>query len=256
VIGGAITLHNTFDIQLQEGLRYLEAGNFEASLEIFQALEREGCCTPDLMEGMGRAFMIKGSAGEAIEYFRKALKANPNLLTSRICLGIALLDHGEISKGVELLTSTLDNGKSSGDLTPKARIKLVREHVRLGEIYVELDRSMEAIKEFEKAVRIGGDYPDIRRKMAAEYLRMNLLEDAERELRRALQRNPFYEEARADLGFLYMLKGRNDLASEEWSQVDPEGRGSGLVSAYQRQGEEEVEKDPMEDQILVDRDYS
>ncbi len=53
-----------------------------------------------------------------------------------------------------------------------------------------------------------------------------------------------------------MLKGRTDLASEEWSQVDPEGRGSGLVSAYRRQGGEEVEKDPTDDQILVDRDYS
>ncbi len=51
-----------------------------------------------------------------------------------------------------------------------------------------------------------------------------------------------------------MLRGRTDLASEEWSQVDPEGRGSGLVSAYRRQGEEE--KDPTDDQISVDRDYS
>jgi tetratricopeptide (TPR) repeat protein len=93
---------------------------------------------------------------------------------------------------------------------------------------------MEAVQEFEKAIRIGGDYPDIRRKMAGEYIRMNLLSDAERELKKALHRNPFYEEARADLGYLYLLKGRADLAREEWSQVDPEGRGGGLVSAYRR----------------------
>ena len=200
--------------------------------------------------------MMTGSTGQAIDYFRRAVKANPKLLTSKICLGISLLEKGEISEGADLLTNTLDNGKSLSGLTPKERAKRVKEHVRLGETYVELGMPMEAVQEFDRAIRIGGDYPDIRRKMAGEYIRMNLLEDAERELKRALHRNPFYEEARADLGFIYMLKGRADLASEEWSQVDPEGRGSGLVWAYRGREGGEVSEESTDDQMSVERDHS
>jgi len=232
-------LNSSFDIRLQEGVNNLESGNPELALKIFKSLEREGHETPDLYEGMGRACMMMSSAREAIKNFRRALESNPNLLTSKICLGIALLDYGEVAEGVELLKRTLDGGASSGGLTPKARAQLVKEHVKLGETYVELGLPLEAVQEYEKALRIGGDYPDIRRKMATEYIRMNLHKDAMRELKKALHRNPFFEEARADLGFLYMLMGRNDLAREEWSQVEPEGRGGGLVWAYRRKKEGE-----------------
>jgi tetratricopeptide (TPR) repeat protein len=178
--------------------------------------------------------MMSGEAGNATAYFRRALEANPNLLSSRVGLGLCLLELGLTTEGTEALKKALDRGTDAGDLSPKARGRLVKEHVRLGEVYAELGLPMEAVREYEKAIRIGGDYPDIRRKMASEYLRMNLLSDAERELRKALRRNPFYEEARADLGFLYLRSGRADLAMEEWSQVRPDGRGGGLVAAYRR----------------------
>jgi len=219
----------------------LESGNPDLALKIFKTLEREGHEAPDLFESIGRSCIMTGSVPEAIEYFRRALEANPNLLTSRICLGIALLDRGEAAEGLELLKGTLDGGGPSGGLTPKARAQLVKAHVKLGETYVEIGLPLEAVQEYEKALRIGGDYPDIRRKLATEYMRLNLLADAMRELRKALHRNPFFEEARADLGFLYMLMGRDDLARQEWSQVEPEGRGGGLVWAYRRKKEGELE---------------
>ncbi len=229
-----ITLNSSFDIRLQDGRNHLEVGNPDKALEIFLALEGEGYATPDLLEGIGRSFMMKGSTGKAVDYFRKAIESNPNLLTSRINLGICMIDLGEFSEAIEILKVALETGKSSGDMTPNTRGRLVKEHVRVAETYVELGLSMEAVQEFEKAIRIGGDYPDIRRKIAGEYIRMNLLVDAERELKKALHRNPFYEEARADLGYLYLLKGQVEQANEEWSQIDPDGRGGGLVSAYRR----------------------
>jgi tetratricopeptide (TPR) repeat protein len=242
----AIALKSSFDNSLQEGLNSLEAGKFQTALKIFKSLEREGSITPDLLEGIGRAYMMMGATEEAIDYFRKAIKTNPNLLTSKINLGISLIDRSEFTEGVKLLKEVLDNGKSTGKLSQKTRARLVTEHVKLGEIYVELDLSMEAIQEYKKAIRIGGDYPDIRRKMAREYIQMNLLVDAERELKKALQRNPFYEEARADLGFLYMLKGRADLAKEEWSQVKSGGRGGGLIRAYRGGSREASGKEVVE----------
>jgi tetratricopeptide (TPR) repeat protein len=237
---GAISLNGSFDIRLQEGLNNLESGNLEMALRILKSLEADGFETPDLLEGIGRTCMRNGETGEAIAYFQKALRANPNLLTSRIGLGLCRLDNGEIAEGTEILKKTLESGKRSDGLSAKARTRLVKEHVRLGEVYAELGLSMEAVREYERAIRIGGDYPDIRRKMATEYMRLNLLKDAEREIRRALRRNPFYDEARADLGFLYLLKGWTELAMEEWSQIEPDGRGGGLVSAYWPEVEEDA----------------
>jgi tetratricopeptide (TPR) repeat protein len=239
-LGGGDRLNSSYDITLQHGLDILDRGEFSKALTIFRGLEREGYETPDLLEGLGRVHMSMGAATDAIVYFRKAIKGNPNLLTSRINLGLALVDQGEVTEGLAMLKCALEGAKAHGRLTPKSRAKLVKEHVRLAETYCELGFSMEAVQEYERAIRIGGDYPDLRRKIAGEYIRMNLLADAERELKKALHRNPFYEEARADLGFLYLLKGRPDLAGVEWSQVPAEGRGSGLVSAYRRaKGESE-----------------
>ncbi len=242
-----ITLNSSFDIKLQDGRNHLEIGDPDMALEIFLALEREGYATPDLLEGIGRSFMVKGSTEQAIAYFQKAIGANPNLLISRINLGICMIDHGKVAEAVDILKVALQTGQSSGGMTPNTRVRLVKEHVRVAETYVELGLSMEAVQEFEKAIRIGGDYPDIRRKIAREYIRMNLLADAERELKKALHRNPFYEEARADLGYLYLLKGHVEQANQEWSQIDPEGRGGGLVSAYR--GDEGESGDRSRDRV-------
>ncbi len=215
-------------------------------MRIFKSLERGGNITPDLLEGIGRAYVRLGATEEAIDYFRRAIEANPNLLSSKVNLGISLIDRGEFEEGAEFLMEALNGGKQAGKLDQKTRDRLVAEHVKLGEIYVELGFSMEAIQEYKRAIRIGGDYPDIRRKMAKEYIQINLLTDAERELKKALQRNPFYEEARADLGFLYMLKGKADLAAEEWVQVESGGRGGGLIMAYRGGGGRNVpEGDPV-----------
>ncbi len=226
-----------FDIRIKQGMRALEEGDFSRALRIFNALEKEGCVSPDLLEGIGRADMMAGRSRQAINYFRKALQANPNLLTSRIGLGLVLFDLGETAEAIGLLKDTLDCGDRSNNLSPKARNRLVEGHLRLADMYVELDLSLEAVREYEKAIRIGGDYPDIRRKMAREYIRMNLLKDAERELKRALRRNPFFAEARADLGYLYRLQGKVDLASEEWAQAELDERADGLVWAYSHKGD-------------------
>lgn len=101
---GMTTAGNTARYYL--GASYLRTGEYDKAIEALQDYDSDDMFTSVLAIGMiGDAYMEKGNTDEAIEYYLKAARKNPNKLTSPVFLkkaAYAYEDKGQKEEALKL----------------------------------------------------------------------------------------------------------------------------------------------------------
>lgn len=88
-------------------------------------------------------------------------------------------------------------------------------HFNSGLTHLREGRSSLALDEFKKAIKQNGKNPYFYKGLGVCYLQMRRFPDAVAALRRALQLNPYYVDARNDLGTALLMSGKRDEGKAE-----------------------------------------
>jgi tetratricopeptide (TPR) repeat protein len=123
---------------------------------------------------------------QAVDFFRKALKEDPQLSDS------------ERQTALYYLTQTFVNSAA--------------RHERNG----DLD---DAVLDYERAIEVSPDYPDIRFRLGKALETHARLEDAIEQYHRAIDLNPRYLQARVALAFCLLASDRRDEAADAFEEA-------------------------------------
>jgi tetratricopeptide (TPR) repeat protein len=88
-------------------------------------------------------------------------------------------------------------------------------HFNIGLTHLREGRNALALDEFKKAVRLDGKNPYFHKALGLCYLQMRKYSDSVEALRKALQLNPYYVDARNDLGTALILSGKREEGKAE-----------------------------------------
>ena len=177
------------------------AGRIEDAIEAYrQAVVAE----PDFAEARGRlgyTLLKHGKdSDEAIRVFREALRLNPELDWVHQCLGVALRNEGRVDEALE-------EQREAVRLNPRSAMA----HQSVGDCLRMLGRDREALVAFRTAAEVKS-HPVHHYDVGTCLARLDELEEAEAELRRAFELDPSFEEAQAALRFVLVRAGRGDEA--------------------------------------------
>lgn len=177
---------------------------------------------PDLHNQLGIALSMTGDPDRARQEFQRAVDLNPGYVEAHLNLAVTLSEVGcyeeaqvEFHRAAELEYGVgLDQTKR--DIPKSFRSKIAHKHAEVGDLYREISRYAEAIREYEYALQVNSSFLDIRLKLGRAYLEMQLKEEAISEFRKILDVNPKFLEARAALGFALFCLGERSQAEREW----------------------------------------
>jgi Flp pilus assembly protein TadD len=88
-------------------------------------------------------------------------------------------------------------------------------HFNSGLTHLREGRSTLALEEFKKAIKRNGKNPYFYKGLGVCYLQLRRFPDAVGALRKALQLNPYYVDARNDLGTALLMSGKRDEGKAE-----------------------------------------
>lgn len=214
-----------------------ERKEYDEALEHFNKLVAQVDSFADVWNMMGQIFHARGDFRGAIECFEKALRINPRYTEVQFILAVAYSDIGQYDKAEKLYERARQSGQTTEDVKiadPFVRGKIANMHADLGDIYLGLGLYDDAKAEYEKALSLRPEFPDIRAKLAQALFDSGLKEEAVSELQTVKDSRPDYLKARIQLGvFLFSLE-RIQEAVHEWQGVlvhDPDNK---LAKMYLR----------------------
>lgn len=77
----------------------------------------------------------------------------------------------------------------------------------------------EAYNEYQKALQLNPDYPDVHNNLGVLYTKINRSDLAMEEFKRAIKSKQMYSDAHNNLGILYAYTGELDLAIESFKNA-------------------------------------
>jgi tetratricopeptide (TPR) repeat protein len=185
---------------------------------------------------MGDLLLSKGETQKATQYFGKAASANPQSAVAATEYGIALFSEGKAPEAEKLFKRALEvdpgytdarfdlasaqaaNGEWGDAATNflrvakerpedgKARQHLGEVLILWGDALLNAGKKEEALDRYQKAMLLRERDPVLHGKIGAALAEMGKLDEAEVELRKALQMDPASEPARQTMEVLQKMK--------------------------------------------------
>ncbi len=171
--------------------------------------------------------------------FRKAIAALPENVTDRFFVDTVIR--------IPQVVSLRGYRNESIDLARQLEKRFAREPLRLaglGEFYMTIEASVDAIRSLESAVRLGGEDARLHRLLGAAYRVGLRLDDAVAEIQQTIKIDPNDNRAYYELANLYRAHGAYTDATRLYKkqlEIDPKHSSSykGLALAYLAQGDDE-----------------
>ena len=137
-----------------------------------------------------------------IDRLRQYLEAEPKAWHVRYNLGVALAHAGEVDQALDEFRQVLA-------VSPKH----LESMVNIGGIHLSRGDADQALKVLTSALSVW-DLPVVRANLAVAFLQKDRLQEAERELKKALEMNPGMPDAWANLGSVYLRQGQLEASVE------------------------------------------
>lgn len=149
---------------------------------------------PEVFHMLATIFYDRGQFNKAINYFKRALEIDPQYTDASVGLSIILNDLGRYEEGKQIFTDAQSSLKQEKQQETSTFIedRLVSKHLELGDLYFQSGASFEAMEQYQKALNLSGNKPDIRLKMADCYEKMGENARAQKELKLLVSDFPTY----------------------------------------------------------------
>ena len=186
-------------------LHDFDRGNeyFERALEIRMELNDDAGMSIDYKR-FGDFYVFKGEYIEAIEYYREAIRIDPDLAAAHSNLGNLL--HG---------LKRYDEAEREYRETIRIDPDHAAAHYNLGNLLKSLKRYDEAEKEYKEAMRIDPNHPAAHAKFGNLLTDLKRYDEAEKEYREVIRIKPDYA-AHYNLGVLFRTMDRPEAAKKEF----------------------------------------
>ncbi len=195
--------------------------DFQRAETLLREAMAGGANFPDIHYTLGHIYHHWGKFEEAVRQFENSLSRNPYYTEALMSLAITL---NELGRYEEAKTAHL---KAAESLTQQDKVergnqlagKIANLHAELGELYLALGKSREAIAEYRKALLVAPGFPDLRVRLAIALKEAGDFEEGLAELDKALSDHPGMISALAQRGIILYLAGRKKEAREAWENA-------------------------------------
>ncbi|GAC1546256.1 MAG: hypothetical protein NVS2B7_21320 [Herpetosiphon sp.] len=179
----------------------LQNGNPAAAEQIYRQTLALNPTSAAAYAGVGQALWKQGRNAEALNQLKQAVQRDPNDADSWLAMG-----------EIEATAGQLQN--ASDDYAHAARVRPEWDlpHYRRGVLLVEKAQPAAALPDLQAAVRLNDAYPQSHYWLARDSRALGDLSSAERQLRRAIDLDPNYYEARYFLGRVLVERGKRSDA--------------------------------------------
>jgi tetratricopeptide (TPR) repeat protein len=205
---------------VQRGTAAFEAGEYaEAETLLLQVLDRNTAYA-NVYHMLGVIASFRGASDRAVDLFRQALAVNPQYSEAQLNLAITLADMGAYEAAAEEAGKL--QAREPGDTdrpSPAILGKLANAHADLARKYHALGMYAEAVGEYDKALGLCPNFPDIHNRRAVSCRALRDYAGAKASLTRALEVNPRYVEAYVNLGQLHQQMGHLAEAIAAWERA-------------------------------------
>jgi tetratricopeptide (TPR) repeat protein len=204
---------------IQQGTVAFEAGEFaEAEDLLLQAAERAPGFA-NIYNMLGLIASHRGSPEKAVELFRRALRLNPNYSEAQLNLAITLVELGAYEQAEQEVGKVQERERGSGRPGLGVLGKLANAHADLARKYHMLGMYAEAVGEYDKALGLCPNFPDIHNRRAISCRELGDFAGSLASLTRALELKPSYVEAMVNLGLLQQRMGNQAEAIAVWERA-------------------------------------
>jgi tetratricopeptide (TPR) repeat protein len=162
-----------------------------------------------------------GQFNDAVKFFEKALKINPRYTEALLNLAVLYNDLGKYQKARELYTKVQEKSREhkGGKMDPFIRAKLANRHAEIGDIYEGIGFFSEAVEEYQKALKLGPTFLDIRCKLAICLREQGKYTQSIQEFKKVIKANSRYLYAQVQLGVTLYAAGKAAEAVKQWRHV-------------------------------------
>ncbi|MCX5886498.1 MAG: tetratricopeptide repeat protein [Proteobacteria bacterium] len=174
----------------------------------YQLTAQSSPCSSVIRNNLGAIFSMKGKYDEAIEYLRKAIELNPQLVEAHNNLGNAYQDKRFYREAMVEYQEAL-----------RLRPDHVKTHNNLGNLYLNIGRYDLAEQELRIALQSRLDFAETHNNLGSVYSEKGLYGDAMREIQKALDLKPDFAEAHNNLGSIYHNLKKYSEALQEFNEA-------------------------------------
>jgi tetratricopeptide (TPR) repeat protein len=195
---------------------------FDEALVHFQKLVKQVDSFADVWNMMGQVYHGKGEFRNAIECFERAYSLNPRYTEVQFNLAVAYSEIGQYDKAEALYQKAREAEPGDGDARipdPFVRGKLANMHADIGDVYHGLALFDDAVVEYDKALSLRPEFPDIRLRKAQTLFDSGQCDQAISELKAVKADKPEYAKARIQLGVFLYSQGDVEKSVLEWQQI-------------------------------------
>ncbi len=169
---------------------------------------------------LSNLYHTQGQFEKAIEGYKKALVLKPNYTDAALSLSILYNDLGRYEEGRLLFNRAQKQVSGPTDFQDSyIQEKLALKHIELGELYETYHRFAEAQEQYEKALKLSPQSPDIIVRIAKVHEKQGALSESLKELKKIKIFHPDYVPGLIKLGLAYYAQGKMIEAIQEWEKV-------------------------------------
>lgn len=212
----------------QQATAAFDAGKYEEAEALLLQIVGRTPTYANVFNMLGFIATQRNSPEKAVTLFRRALSLNPNYHEARLNLVLTLADMGAYDQAAQE-AGKLEDREAPGAprLSLGVRGKLANAHADQGRKYHALGLYAEAIQEYDKALGLCPNFPDLHNRRAVSCREVGQYAEAKASLLKALEIKPNYVEAHVNLGLIQQKLGNLTDAVQSWEralQLDPKHR--------------------------------
>jgi tetratricopeptide (TPR) repeat protein len=205
---------------LQRGTAAFEAGEYADAETLLLRVVEQHTGYANVYNMLGVIAGLRGVPERAVDLFRRALALNPGYSEAQLNLAITLADMGAYEQAAaEAAKLQARESGERGGVGPAILGKLANAHAELARKYHALGMYADAVAEYDKALGLCPNFPDIHNRRAVSCRELRDYAGAKASLARALELNPRYVEAYVTLGQLHRQMGKLAEAIAAWERA-------------------------------------
>lgn len=225
--------------QIQQATLLFQTGRYaEAEVLLLEIVKR----TPiyaNVYNMLGFIYSQRDAPDKAVELFRQALSINPEYTEARLNLAITLADMGAYTEALQEYGVAKDRELAKDPSLPThVQARLANAHAALAKTYQELSLYPQAIQEYEKALALAPNFPDLHCNLGRCCMEAGDPVRAQAALTRALEIHPAYADALVQLGVLHFQRRETSEAVSAWERALTADPGHVLAQIYLRMARE------------------
>ncbi len=214
-------MSSDLSILITIGKRAYAEKDFRRAETLLREAMAGGANYPDIHYTLGLIYHYWGKLEEAVREFEYGLSLNPEYTEALMSLSITLSELGRYEEARDAHRKAAASLARAGTAVPGTQPvgKIANLHAELGQLYLAVGRTEEAITEYRKALLVAPGFPDLRVRLAYALREAGRLEEGLAELDMAIAGRPGLISAHAQRGVILYLLERKEEARAAWEKA-------------------------------------